>query len=245
MSQLSISTRRELESAIAEFNPDRHPDFRLPTAQRLAEYATARKQPGFEWPRFAETSSQNKQNPYCMKCGQFSKAYKQHFDSKGIASIHVYSPAHEYLLLPVQEAGRIDVLIFDPTAEQMYKHADTTYFLGTKAELEKFHAQKTAAREFVDILGTASMPLSLHHYYFNMLKIRDSAGFSFRKEEFPEALHEFFKDSPEELNQLQTGIQTTTPHADNLDERSAGEGLSRGGQRTPPTPRTHGWAGSV
>jgi len=170
MANIFLPTRDELEEIIASFNANekRYEDLRrmkypqnLPVGSVLRNYTQAREKKGFAWSHYSMD------NPYRWRCGVFSEAYSRHLNANGVQSLCVGTMDHSYLLVPVNENGVRDVLIFDPTAEQIYERGEKTYFLGTPKQLAAYHTEKVAQKRFHELYPDRK--LGLEDIYFTGL----------------------------------------------------------------------------
>ena len=185
-----IQSKQTIIDAIAAFNADDHPEANIPRQAELDQYEKIRGT--------APWGANRIQNPYSARCANFSKAYQTHFTAVKIPFFQVKTPAHLYILIPVNEHGRIDILIFDPTAEQIYSGMNKPYFLGTEQELRDFHTQKKARGEF-HLLNNR---IDFEGIYYNRLRVAANNGFHFAVS-VPESAERIFKMRPTEIAVLE------------------------------------------
>lgn len=178
-----LPSREDVAKAIKGLNNE---DFRrLPTQSEVDEfnrqYDSGKKE------------SECGRNPYAMKCYAFSNAYTHFLTYKGIASFHVSSYPHDFVLIPVRNGDKTETLIFDPSFRQMFNHAKDTFFLGTREELIEYHQKNP---NFIQDGG-----LTFERAYTQQLRVMDNAGWQFEKNDIPTSFASWF-DNPDKLTDL-------------------------------------------
>ena len=188
-----ITSREDLETVISGFNPDNHTHGKyasgLPSHQTLEDYHK-RKAAGQVFLK--------DETPYENTCTSFTEAYYDFLSKQDIAVISVNNSYHEYLLIPILQNGKIEVVIFDPSAEQMFYGLAKPYFIGTAAELKGLEATDP------NIKYLAYLGKSLVQSYFSRIMIQD-INITLPEDAVTPALLELFEFAPEQISIL-TGV---------------------------------------
>ncbi len=115
----------------------------MPSASTLKDYSSAKSMGKIP-----------EDNPYARKCRVFSEAFFDYFSRYKIDIIHLANYVaggsrhiHDYLAIPIVNDIGTEILLFDPTADQIFDGLEKPYFLGDEAELQRLHAEKSHSQQ--------------------------------------------------------------------------------------------------
>ena len=190
-----LTSREDLEEMIRDFNSQdvwpASPEF-LPSREEIAAYHK-RKEAGEI--KFGDDT------PYDNYCRRFAIAYYNFLNKREIAAIRLDNYLlHQYLLIPILQDGKIEVIMFDPTAEQMFYGLSKPYFIGTAAEVKGLEATDSNIK-YVPYRG-----MDITQVYFGWAKVAD-INIKLPEEAITPGVLELLEFAPEQISIL-TGVVT-------------------------------------